>query len=330
MSTTPSSSPLNKICVLVIDGTSKISKSDPNYYRSLKQKELWTHFANTYQHLDVFFLKCSESHFDAPQKSAREHKIDALFKTTPSDQIGYTKTSDEEYDTSIKVFENDLPPLALAPTDPKSWRNHIPFMVETSFKPHNLHIDMENHTITCDTTESLIPGIFQKTILALQHLIDRYDIFVRSNLSTIFFEDQLLAHCQKYLHTPNVPVYEGSHIDQFYNGYQYKWVMGHSVFLNRKAATYLVFDGLDSHFFDDPNTPDDVLMAYILVSYDIHPTHTGTEMYQWNNQMSFQHNMDIIRKNNIPYMRTKFMRDDEYARLVDFLVNSRPRSPTHC
>lgn len=302
----------NKICILVIDGTSVTNHE--NYNRWSLEQHLWKLFADSFQNIDVYFLKCN-NHPKIHSNTYFNHhhdKVSKLFNDRElSNQVSHSKISEFETDSSIKVEAKDLPEFAFPIQNKLSVKD-----INTIKIRNNLSIISKN-VLQCDCEECLIPGIFQKTVIALHTLLHKYDVFIRTNLSTIFFETQLIRYCEKYRYK-NYPIYEGSHIDKFYNGYQYEWAMGHSIFLNKYAAKILIHEGMKTKYFTNTNTPDDVLIAYILLSYDVKAKHTGVEMYKWNPHQSIQTNINYIHYNNIPYVRTKFMTDTQYTNLINF------------
>lgn len=301
----------NRICILVIDGTS-VTNHD-NYNRWSLEQRLWKLFADSFQNIDVYFLNCNHPKLDSEKNSYNHHdKVSKLFDDRKlSNEVSYSPISEFETDYSITVEEKDLPEFAFPIQNKHSIKD-----IHNTFLKTNLSIISKN-VLKCDCEECLIPGIFQKSVIALNTLIHKYDVFIRTNLSTIFFETQLIHYCEKYRYK-NYPIYEGSHIDKFYNGYQYEWAMGHSIFLNKHAAQILIHEGMKTKYFTNTNTPDDVLIAYILLSYDVKVKHTGIEMYKWNTHQSIEQNINYINHNKIPYLRTKFMNDIQYTDLIHF------------
>lgn len=303
---------INKICLLVIDGTSMTNHE--NYKRWILEKHLWKRLINSYQNIDVYFLKCAHHNNQIEYHSEHSEHISKLFRERKStNEIIFSKISDNETTSTIKAGKEDLPEFALVPPI-KKLNSYINFS-----RLYNNMSFVSKNEIYCNSSESLIPGIFQKTVVGLNNLIDKYDIFIRTNLSTIFFESHLIQLCEKYKNI-NYPLYVGSHIDKYFGGYQYEWAMGNSIILNKQAARLLIRDGIQPQYFNNKNTPDDVLIAYILLSYNVKPKHTGIEMYNWNDNKSVFQNIQYIRYSKIPYLRTKFMNDSIYKELINYLT----------
>ena len=303
----------NKICLLVIDGTSMTNNK--NYKRWLLEKYLWNILIDSYQKIDIYFLKCTNQNIQSECRSEHSKHISKLFndKNNP-EEISKTKISDNETKFTIKAKIEDLPEFAFQPSI-----KQLNIIFNDVSKSYTNMSSISKNEIYCNCTECLIPGIFQKTVVALNSLINKYDIFIRTNLSTIFFESNLIQLCEKYKNV-NYPVYEGSRIDKYFHGYQYEWAMGNSIILNKLAARCLIHDGIQPQYFNNKNTPDDVLIAYILLSYDIKPKHTGIEMYNWDNNKSVVQNVEHIRYKKIPYLRTKFMNYNNYKELIKYLT----------
>lgn len=302
----------NKICLLVIDGTSLTN--DENYKRWILEKHLWNLLKDSYQKIDVYFLKCTNQNIQTEHRSEHLKHISKLFNDKRNDEISKSKISDYETKFTIKSKIEDLPEFAFQPSIKQ--QNII---LNDIFKSYTNMSSISKNEVYCKCTECLIPGIFQKTVVALNSLINKYDIFIRTNLSTIFFESNLIQLCEKYKNV-NYPVYESSRIDKYFHGYQYEWAMGNSIILNKLAARFLIHDGIQSQYFNNKNTPDDVLIAYILLSYDIKPRHTGVEMYNWDDNKSVVENIEHIQYKKIPYLRTKFMNNHKYNELINHLT----------
>lgn len=192
--------------------------------------------------------------------------------------------------------------------------------IDTYFLKCSSKNELIDDIVYCNCKEDLRPGIFQKTIVALEKLIDKYDIFVRTNLSTFFFENDFINLLKKY-ESSKIPIYLGSHIDQYYNGYQHKWAMGHTIILNKMSARILINHGKLSNRFNDEKTPDDALIALIFLSQNIPVQHTGVEIYTWKNNLSKEENINSIKSNEIPYLRIKFINNDGYNSLIEYVNN---------
>ena len=103
-------------------------------------------------------------------------------------------------------------------------------------------------------TESLVPGILEKTIKGIQYCLDHFsfDILIRSNMSTIFDYSKLTE-----------PITYGGHVWTYkvYNVYKPVWfrfVSGCCTFMNKDICQQLV----KGTFKQD--LPDDVAIGYFL------------------------------------------------------------------
>ena len=102
----------------------------------------------------------------------------------------------------------------------QQWRKHIAkiqasqtvafFFLYSSTAMTEILVDHDAHTITVPGKESLIPGIFEKTMQAFKETIQiDYDYLLRTNLSS-FFDFHKLA---KYLDTQHTKNYTGTFLE---------------------------------------------------------------------------------------------------------------------
>ena len=94
---------------------------------------------------------------------------------------------------------------------------------------------------------------FQKTILSLKSNIDKYDYFVRTNLSTFIIQSRL----QSYLkNINNKDVYDGVNCHD-------NWIAGWGIILNKNTSKLLLKDGFKNESFNSGKA-DDVLIGHIM------------------------------------------------------------------
>lgn len=148
--------------------------------------------------------------------------------------------------------------------------------------------------------ESTIPGIFQKTIYAMEYININYDyeFVVKTNLSSFFHIENLL----KYL--SSIPK------ENFAGGFDCfgAFITGTGIFLSRDASNKLVDIGkyhLNSDAFDD------VLITQLLRAYSIPIYYIGNE-YKWTHftddklSENNPYNEDIEYPDNTLYFRIKY------------------------
>jgi len=122
-------------------------------------------------------------------------------------------------------------------------------------------------------TESINTGIFQKTILAIEKLLSqKYNYFIRTNLSTFIIYDRLYKYLEK-IGVVNKPIYRGVYCHN-------NWVGGFGIILNKVAAKKLVEIGKNPKFFNK-YAPDDVLVGKIMKSIGCTCLRNELLFYQW-------------------------------------------------
>ena len=110
----------------------------------------------------------------------------------------------------------------------------------------------ENFIHSYHCIESYKPGIFQKTILTMQSNIDKYDYFVRTNLSTFVIQDRLKSYLT---HLNQSNVYDGVYCSKNAN-----WIAGWGVVLDKNTCNMLIQDGIKEENFNK-RVSDDVLIG---------------------------------------------------------------------
>ena len=104
----------------------------------------------------------------------------------------------------------------------QQWRKYIDKIGQSGIHPNiqffflycdnETTIDPETHTITIQGEESLIPGIFNKTIHAMMETIQiDYDYLLRTNLSSFFDFPKLLTYLERQSPTNYIGAYTGVH-----------------------------------------------------------------------------------------------------------------------
>jgi hypothetical protein len=131
------------------------------------------------------------------------------------------------------------------------------FFLETDLSIPSKSVKVSENLIKVGCEDGIMKGIFRKTILALQHLENKYDFYIRTNLSTFWRFNLLLP----FLHG----VYKK---DIFYGGWAWKqltqnsYISGFSIIINKKVCSLLVKEGL-KHY--EKAGQDDVIIGRILL-----------------------------------------------------------------
>ncbi len=155
----------------------------------------------------------------------------------------------------------------------------------------------ENFIHSYHCIESYKPGIFQKTILTMQSNIDKYDYFVRTNLSTFVIQDRLKSYLT---HLNQSNVYDGVYCSKNAN-----WIAGWGVVLDKNTCNMLIQDGIKEENFNK-RVSDDVLIGKILKSHNVqcntkHRAHLG---YAWKYNKTIKENIESIQqKPNVMFIR---------------------------
>lgn len=170
--------------------------------------------------------------------------------------------------------------------------------------------------------ESFIPGIYQKTILSFEYLLDSdYDFFIRTNLNSFFVFPYLIKVLKKLQHLKDKPLYTGD-----YSKYS-DWICGNSIILNKKAISILTTYGKDPQYFYQQDQPDDVIIGKVLSNHGV-KTYPLNDIVYWMVEKSneSQRHSDIkkIIEKQYPIIRTRPYYDDTYYYqcLMNALVNT--------
>ena len=130
------------------------------------------------------------------------------------------------------------------------------FFLETDLSLPSKSVKVSDNLIKVGCEDGIMKGIFRKTILALQHLENKYDFYIRTNLSTFWRFDLLLP----FLHD----IYKK---DVFYGGWAWKeltenqYISGFSIIVNKKVCNLLVKEGL-KHY--EKSGRDDLIIGRII------------------------------------------------------------------
>lgn len=158
--------------------------------------------------------------------------------------------------------------------------------------------------------ESYSPGIFQKTVQGLKMIQNKYDMYIRTNLSTFFNLPKLIEMLNSMDISKDKSLYGGTYI--------FPWgVSGSGIFLNNPSVNKLLKKGtLTENYLS--LKPDDVVIGDIMKSEKIEIDTRFPYMHQWDNKIHFEANLDIIKQ--LPYVRMKDVSIANFQQLVDRLL----------
>ena len=172
----------------------------------------------------------------------------------------------------------------------------------------------EFQTIQTEAIENMVPGIYHKSLIALKELKDTYDFYLRTNLSS-FVNFNTLSKLLNELR--NREIFYGGPCDPA------NWVSGTSIVMSSKVVSILVKYGFQNKYYNDKNTPDDVLIGKVLKDQKIfcdprqyHFLHT------WNYSHSYNQNMKEIIRNDKSIYRLKTQNISQYKNLSRKLLKN--------
>ena len=149
----------------------------------------------------------------------------------------------------IKQIEKNIPNIDIFFIE--CARNH-------SIKNHS--IENNQYMLIKNCNESFIPGIYQKSLLALKDF-PNYDFYVRTNLSTFFIFDHLKLLVKTL--PISVPIFSGHFLKKK------KIVSGTGILFNKKARDILLQEGFETEYFNNNKLPDDVLISQIFFKNNV-------------------------------------------------------------
>lgn len=123
------------------------------------------------------------------------------------------------------------------------------------------NVDIKNNLIKSKCKDSLIPGIYHKTLLSLKQIQDKYDFYIRTNLSTFINLDNLIYQIEKikkeeYIYTGKI-----GYITE--NNLNLKYASGMSMVLNNNIVNLLLKYGFHKKYYDS-KLHDDLVIGQVL------------------------------------------------------------------
>jgi hypothetical protein len=236
-------------------------------------------------------------------------------KTSRNDDsmMSYEFTKNHSENISILV-------LVISCSKTKRWEQEKKVWMDQMDK-HYSNIDIqlleckEEYTEKLDCKESFIPGIFQKSMLAIQKLTKKYDFYVRTNLSTFVILEHLLYRLKQL--PRNIPIYTG--------GGNWHWgIGGTGIVFNEMGRKILVKNAFEKQYFENTRIPDDVLISQLFLLHAVKKYEPNFEfIHVWDYTQSWFFNLEKLRTNKIPFCRMKNEESYELQiKTMNYLVDS--------
>lgn len=154
--------------------------------------------------------------------------------------------------------------------------------------------DIKNNIINSVCNESLIPGIYQKTLQSLDKLKNKYDYYIRTNLSTFI----LFNNLNKYLN--KIPKHKYIYTGSINKSDKYKYISGTNIIINNNTANILLKYGFNKKYYNS-KLDDDIIIGSVIKDYlgDI----INSYNIKWREDIT--DNKLNYNSDNIPFIRYK-------------------------
>ena len=166
--------------------------------------------------------------------------------------------------------------------------------------------------ININCKESYIPGIYQKTIESLKKVGNKYDFYVRTNLSSFFIFENLINILNTI--TQKTPMFIGSGCDEA------NWTSGTSIVLNKKAKNILTTYGQQKQYYFNTHIPDDVLIGKVFKNYNISCKAINNILYVWDYNNDDDNQYSIIQKKKYAVLRLRNNNLTQYHNIINILL----------
>jgi len=126
------------------------------------------------------------------------------------------------------------------------------FFIEN--KPDLDQVIEDGNYLYINGSESFIPGIYQKSIKAIEYVTNKYsfDYVIRTNLSTFWHMDNLLTFL------------DSRSKERFAGGYAFQgFISGTGIIMSRDVGSYVYSNPNNSH------TSDDLAISQSIQAYDV-------------------------------------------------------------
>lgn len=191
--------------------------------------------------------------------------------------------------------------------------------IDCYFIECNENQEYNDNILVTKCKESIYPGIILKTINSLKTVRNKYDFYIRTNLSTFFIFENLL-NMLKTIDQREI-LYTGSFM--FNNKYKacinkkITYIQGTTIIMNNKGNNYLLDNvHLQENMFDKCH--DDIIIGLVFENMKIH---IKKRLFAYDNSLSIKENVNYIEKNKIPYVRIKKINDFENAEKLNKYFN---------
>lgn len=199
--------------------------------------------------------------------------------------------------------------LVIGNTHKPRWRREKAYWLARRV-PANVDVymlDCDDDTTGLRCTETIVPGIYQKSLQGLRAACARqYTLYLRTNGSTfVDFECLQAQVANRRLVRNDAPPF-------FTGGLLFDWgVSGTSIVLNHAAASLLVHHGFHPRYYHDTKTPDDVLISNVMKDHAVRVApNDGLRLYRWNPNESYATNQAERARLGAPFVRLRHLSDD--------------------
>tara|TARA_B100000767_G_scaffold110418_1_gene105701 strand:+ start:11192 stop:11953 length:762 start_codon:yes stop_codon:yes gene_type:complete len=214
-----------------------------------------------------------------------KYKKKETFETTDI-KIAILIISDKNTKNNRWIYEKEIWKKYM-----NKYKNIDCFFIECS---DNNKINTNEKTINSKCKESLIPGIYQKTLHSLKQLKNKYNYYIRTNLSTFVIFNNLLKQLKKipnnkYIYTGIINIFS-----------KIKYISGTCIILNNNTVNILLKYGFHKKYYES-KTHDDVVIGIVIKDYlgDIINSHN----INWRQDIS--DNKLNLNLTEIPFIRYK-------------------------
>lgn len=184
-------------------------------------------------------------------------------------------------------------------------------------------LQVTDSNLVFDVEESYYPGMLTKTLKGIEHVLENYsfDYLVRTNLSTFWLFDKLLARLDTL---PKTNFATGPFRGCTYKGVPFPhYIAGTSLVMTRDAAVKLVLDTETIKL----DMPEDCAMTCSLISSGVNVVGSSprtVEIIEPRGELTQEHIINIVSTNpNIDHYRVK-SRDNfrtQDIEVVKYLLN---------
>jgi len=192
----------------------------------------------------------------------------------------------------------------LQPSIYNLYSNQIKYFFIENQSDLNNDVIEENNYLYINGSESFIPGIYQKSIKAIEYVTNNYsfDYVIRTNLSTIWNMDNLFTFL------------DSQSKEKFAGGYAFQgFISGTGIIMSRDVGI-LVYSNLNSSYIGDDLAISQTIQSQNINLYDI-------QEYKWG--------FLIPRNDNLPNnCRYLDINENDFSDILNFRIKNADRVNT--